>query len=58
MSDPHPFVKGLLQKAVRAQLKDKHGHRNPLEMAGCPGCVERLWENLAKAAPKGWLGGV
>ena len=49
---------GLLRKAIRAQLKDKHDHSTPREMTSCPECTARLWVNLSWAAPKGWLGGI
>lgn len=58
MTDPHPFVRASLTRAVRALLKDKHGHVTPTELLACPECVARFWVHLATAAPKGWLGGV
>lgn len=52
----HPFARATLQKAVRAWLRDHHGHSSHGAMLACEGCVARFWEELAKVAPKGVLG--
>lgn len=56
--DPHPFARATLQRAVRAWLKDRHQHDTPQAMSECAPCVARLWDELGRVAPKGWLGEV
>ena len=57
VTDRHPFVKATLQRAIRALLKDKHNHSTLHEMSNCHECVNRLWVELGRVAPREWIGG-